>query len=412
MSEPVAAPAAPVVQTPQGWRARIYDEIVVPLASIRLTVTLLALSILLVFFGTLAQIDQGIWTVVSRYFRSIWVWVPLQIFFPRAMVVGGGFVFPGGWLLGGLLLANLIAAHAVRFAWNWQRAGIILIHLGIILLLVGELATGLFAVEANMTIDEGSWSNYVEDARACELAIVDPSDPQHDEHTTVSEALLRAGGLIRHEVLPFDVRVEKWFANSRMIETGDAGENPASAGAGQRYVAVERPPTSGTDTDQKVDVPSLYATLIERGSGKALGTWLFTLWLNEQHVEVGGKHYDVALRNRRTYKPYTLHLIDFKHDKYMGTEIPKNFSSHVRVVDPGQGVDREVLIYMNHPLRYAGETFYQSSFKPGDTATILQVVRNPGWLLPYIACGLVTLGMLAHFGLRVGRSMGKKRTVR
>ena len=33
---------------------------------------------------------------------------------------------------------------------------------------------------------------------------------------------------------------------------------------------------------------------------------------------------------------------------------------------------------MNNPLRYNGETFYQSSYLPGDGGTILQVVRNPG----------------------------------
>ena len=43
------------------------------LASLRLTVVLFVLSMALVFFGTLAQIDNGIWTVVSAYFRSFFV---------------------------------------------------------------------------------------------------------------------------------------------------------------------------------------------------------------------------------------------------------------------------------------------------------------------------------------------------
>ena len=55
---------------------------------------------------------------------------------------------------------------------------------------------------------------------------------------------------------------------------------------------------------------------------------------------------------------------------------------------------------MNEPLRYRGETFYQADFdKKTETQTILQVVRNPGWLLPYISCFLVTLGMMTHFGI-------------
>ena len=58
---------------------------------------------------------------------------------------------------------------------------------------------------------------------------------------------------------------------------------------------------------------------------------------------------------------------------------------------------------MNHPLRHAGETFYQYQFKTGDTGTVLQVVRNPGWLMPYIACAMVTLGLLLHFGISLVR---------
>ena len=43
----------------------------------------------------------------------------------------------------------------------------------------------------------------------------------------------------------------------------------------------------------------------------------------------------------------------------------------------------------------------QQGFLPGDKGTILQVVRNPGWLMPYVSCTLVTLGMLLHFGLQL-----------
>jgi cytochrome c biogenesis protein ResB len=40
----------------------------------------------------------------------------------------------------------------------------------------------------------------------------------------------------------------------------------------------------------------------------------------------------------------------------------KNYSSELRLVDSTRGVDRNVKIWMNNPLRYAGETFYQQSF--------------------------------------------------
>src|SRR5262245_41268481 len=63
---------------------------------------------------------------------------------------------------------------------------------------------------------------------------------------------------------------------------------------------------------------------------------------------------------------------------------------------------------MNHPLRYAGETFYQSSFKPDDSGTVLQVVRNPGWLLPYVSCAMVAVGLLIHFGMRLVPAVRKR----
>ena len=59
---------------------------------------------------------------------------------------------------------------------------------------------------------------------------------------------------------------------------------------------------------------------------------------------------------------------------------------------------------MNHPFYYEGETFYQSkvdSNAAGLEFTGLQVVRNPGWPLPYIACTLVIVGMAVHFILHL-----------
>jgi hypothetical protein len=79
------------------------------------------------------------------------------------------------------------------------------------------------------------------------------------------------------------------------------------------------------------------------------------------------------------------------------------------LVDTAHNEDREVLIYMNNPLRYRGETFYQASFKQGDTGTVLQVVRNPGWLLPYVACIIGALGMMVQFGMHLTRFIARGR---
>ena len=457
-----------------------------PLASLKLTVVLLAMSVFIVFAGTVAQIDKGIWTVVEQYFRCFGTWIDVAIFFPRAWDVPDwlGFPFPGGWLIGVGLLVNIVAAHAVRFkihatgirllsglavltvggvltwlvitgVWNkdiahteddafWRvllrlakgggaaivlmigclivfkkRAGIVLLHGGIILLLVHEIFTGVAAVEGNMRINQGEAKNYVEHTRRFEIAFIDRSDPKVDRVSVLPHKLLKRGGLIQHEQLPVDVEVVKYMKNSRLVDAARVGPNvtnPATVGAGLKAVAIEEPEVSGTAVNQRIDVPAAYVTLKQKGSEHSLGTYLVTLGLDQpglppQIVSVDGRAYHLEMRFARSYKPYSILLEEFRHDKYVGTETPKNFSSRVRVIDEEKGVDRTVTIWMNNPLRYAGETFYQASFEPGKKLTILQVVRNDGWMLPYLSCMIVGTGLTLHFAVNLIGFLRRRRAV-
>lgn len=376
------------------------------LASLRLTVLLFTLAMVLVFAGTLAQVELGVWEVVARYFRSVIAWIDLQLFIPRGVAeISWKVPFPGGYLIGGLLLLNLLAAHVLHFSLAPRRIGVLILHAGVVLLLVGELITGQFAEEGTMAIDEGASADYVEDIRSAELVVIDPAPAEHDLVVAIPGSRLATGATVRHERLPFAIAVQEWMPNSRLRRAPPGEAAVATAGAGREWRAEALPQVRGVDGGT-VDAPSAHVTLSR--DGQALGTWLLSLHLNEvQEVEVDGRRWLIALRFTRTYKPYRVHLIDFRHDTFVGTDRPRNFSSRVRLVDPGRGVDREALIAMNEPLRHAGETFYQSAFKPDESGTVLQVVRNPGWLMPYFACGLVGVGMLLHFTLVLVRRAGK-----
>ena len=95
----------------------------------------------------------------------------------------------------------------------------------------------------------------------------------------------------------------------------------------------------------------------------------------------------------------------------VGTEIPKDFSSRVTLIDSERATKRDVLIYMNHPLRYRGETFYQAGFQKDDSATVLQVVHNPSFLAPYVACVIVAVGLLVQFGYHLIGFSRKQRAI-
>jgi hypothetical protein len=171
----------------------------------------------------------------------------------------------------------------------------------------------------------------------------------------------------------------------------------STAGFGGQFWWAELPHETAMN---KQDLPS---GIVELTTPQAsLGTFLVSAYLNRpQELTFNQRKYQIQLRPLRLYKSYSLHLLEFRHDKYPGTEIPKNFSSRVRLHDQKTGEDREVLIYMNNPLRYAGDTFYQASFDPDNQGTILQVVHNPSWLTPYLACVIVSIGLLLQFGIHL-----------
>jgi hypothetical protein len=357
--------------------------------SLKLTVALLFISAWLVFFATLDQQNLGIWGIQKKWFHSL---VVLHDF--KGIPVP---IFPGGYFVGGLLFLNLIAAHIKRFEFTWKKAGIFLTHLGLILLLVGELITGVMQEDYQMRIDEGETKRFAEHMHDMEVAIVDVTNANYDQVVAIPQQVLVRQESIQHPELPFRVVVKEFYPNAALqmrAQVPNAPPSPATAGIGPQIVAM---PLAITYKPDERNLPAAFIELI--GSQGSLGTYLVSAQLLEtQTVQHDGRTFRLSLRPQRLYTPYEITLLDFTHEKYAGTEIPKNFSSQIRLKTDDGKTDREILIYMNNPLRFDGLTFYQAGYE-NDKTTILQVVRNPGWVLPYVACLLLTIGLAYHFCL-------------
>lgn len=418
-------PASTADPAPPGRTARpLWRRTFEVLASLRLTVVLFVLSLIVVFYGTIAQKEIGTWPAVGEYFRCFVAKVPLEVLcvygnyaqklfnpdvkeplfqFPDLWVP-----LPGGWLLGTLLMVNLLAAHAVRFKLRWDRVGVLVLHAGLILLMVGEVITGLYQVEGYMSIEKGKSSNYIIHRDTMELALTRTVDPKHDQIVAFRSPLLQDGATLDDAALPFEIHIEQYLPNAKLQRVEPGTPNPATAGSGLQATPVAVPSVRGLN--DVMDHPAAYVRLLDRATGAALGTYLVSLRLHPQEVTVGGSKYEMALRLKRSYRPYTFHLDDFQSKPHVGTNRASDYRSFIHLSNPETGEDRKVQIYMNHPLRYRGETFYQhmpETFdeKPG---SVLQVVRNPGWTLPYIACTVVCIGMLIHFGQNLVRFLERR----
>lgn len=358
--------------------------------SLQLTVVLLILSLLLVFVATLDQVNLGIWAVQEKYFRSFFVMWRL----PNSSLQLP--VFPGGYFIGGLLLLNLTAAHVYRFAFTWRKLGIQLAHAGLILLLLGELVTGLLQQDSSMRLEEGQTKAYTESFREHELAVIDRSNPDFDEVVAIPEAALADRKSLQHPKLPFQVNVKEYYANATM-QMGDPAARPgapvATQGIGTRVQVI---PLAMTYKPDETNLPAAFVEVV--GPAGSLGTWAVSPAVGmSQTFTVDGRTWELVMRLRRHYMPFSLSLLQVTHEKYPGTEIPKNFASRVRLKDEAGREDREVVIYMNNPLRHGGLTFYQYQMNAAGRMSAFQVVRNPGWLLPYIACVMMGIGLTWQF---------------
>lgn len=378
------------------------DRLVRLFTSLRLTVVLLALGTVLVFWGTIAQASLGLYKAQNEFFRSFFVfWQP----------TGSDWripIFPGAYLVGGLLLINLFAAHLRYYQPGKRKIGVAMIHLGMVLLLFGQFLTDYLSTESSMHIRNGETKNYSEMDREFQLAIMDTSAAEMDTVVAIPGHRLLQPGEIVHPALPFSLRVKKFFPNSALTEKAAPQFEPVktTAGFGAEILWRELPHET---TMGGRDTPSGIVELFTPQG--TLGTFFVSGFLTRaQEVVHNGRKYHMELRPVRLYKPFSLHLVEFKHDKYPGTDIPKNFASRVRLQRPDTGENREVLIYMNNPLRYAGETFYQASFDRDDKGTVLQVVHNPSWLTPYFSCVLVSIGLLVQFLTHLFRFAAKRKS--
>ncbi len=343
-----------------------------------------------------------------------------------------------GGLAGGLLLVGCWLVFK-------KRAGIVLIHAGVLLLMFGEMLVGMLAVEEQIGLLEGETKNYAVDIRAVELAVVDAAPDEYDDTVVVPliekgsetryakpgatystqertptqelwDALLRRFGEEPDSTvsLPFTVEVLEFYKNAD-VQPLTPGESPkATQGVGLSRKAVELKEASGTDNDN-VDFAAAYVKLKSLDGEEDYGTFLLSqlaaLEGRSERVAVGDQSYEVALRFKRSYKPYRVKLIDVSKDDYLGTSTPRSYRSDIRLADGDDETGRPISISMNNPLRYSGETFYQSGYGPDrgfGESTTLQVVTNTGWMIPYTACMLVLVGLLYHFVLGIVRFLRRR----
>lgn len=328
------------------------------------------------------------------------------------------------WQLAKGLGAGLVMLIGCQLAFG-KQGGNVLLHLGVGLLMVGQFAFGDRQTEQRLSLIEGQSTNAFVNLDEIELQLI-RTDEGVQTVTAIPAARLGAAAkeqtVIDSPELPLKVRVNQYFENSSLVKPSDA--NPATKGIGLEAAIVQRDKSGGAKME--TNIPAAYIELLHPENDTSLGTYLVSLMLNDQamlvsdgaskdvmdSVNVDGVDYEFGLRMHREVKPYWVQLDDVQRINWSNSDTPRDYSSFIRIVDNETGEDRKERVWMNNPLRYRGETFYQSSYSAlpgGKEMTGLQVVRNSGWLIPYVACSITALGMLVHFWGTLTRFIARRR---
>ncbi len=360
------------------------------LGSYGLACIVLLLLLLLTLLGTLEQTTSSLFDVQRKYFESLIVLDnPLHV------------PLPGAYLLLTLLFVNLIVGGMIRLRISSRTLGVLVIHVGIAMLLVGGLIEFRASRKGHLTVYEGQGSNEFKSYFEWEVAISEalPGGGSR-EYVVPQDAFgdLRAGETtrVRSVHLPFELVLGDFQPNSRP----QRAVNDAAGVEGMQLTEL------APEIQAEANIAGIAATLAQEGGETQRGL-LWGLQRIPWTVRVDDRTFAIDLRKRSWQLPFHLRLRDFTRELHPGTSIPASFHSEVACVD--EAAAQDVRISMNEPLRRDGYTLYQASWGPQDAQpgaplfSTFAVVHNPVDRLPLIACVVIALGLLFHFSPKLAR---------
>lgn len=373
------------------------EQVVRFFSSYALSSFLLLVLFALTFVGTYYQRTHGLYAAQKRFFESLFVYVD----------VGGTAipVLPGGALAMGLLALNLLLGGLVRIRKNWNTAGIIVVHVGIVLMLAAGLVKHQFSDDGYLRLYEGEQSDEFVSFYKWEVAIFEAEDREDVvEHLIPHDQLIDLTGgrrrVFTSAELPFELTLHTFVPNCWPARKGPMWESPGPTIDGW---ALKAEPWN---KQAENNVAGMYAE-VRDDSGLLQQTLLHGFETYPWTFESGGRTWAVSLRHKRYAMPWTVRLEDFTKEDHPRMTMARSFMSDVTVIEEDE--QTKVRIQMNEPLREDGLILFQASWGPPDARpgqplfSQFAVVRNPSDSWPLISCIIIAIGMTMAFVMKLMR---------
>ncbi len=344
-------------------------------------------------------------TIVGTLYQTeIGLYLSLQkVFYAWFFLIGDMIPFPGVRLILWVLFVNLLAAFIKRWP-SWCKAwGLLITHLGLLLLFVAAFGKFHWGLDTHVTIKEGQKAHQSRAYANWELALWEQKDDVRQVRAIDLKDLIAHNEVFFEDhpgvVTPLRLELSLHYANALAYAKGPRMQDAAYRnGSGIIYIEAQ-----ALSKEKEENIPGILLNLIQTDEQKET-LLLYGTEMKATPLKLFGRDFWIQLRHKRYGLPLSIELKDVIQELYPGTDTPSHYESQI-IVDDAH-VKRDVYISMNQPFRYDKYTFFQASYAvntKGEELSTFTVSYNPVRLLPYVASLLVVLGLFLNFCAQLWR---------
>ncbi len=279
-------------------------------------------------------------------------------------------VYNNIWYETVLVLTTLNLIGIIYKFKMWKSKGKFLFHSSFVIILIGAGITRYAGYEGIMQIKEGETSNTMISLEPyLQVTILDGDKSYYQEYQKEFTALLPSLNNFSHTIN---------FGDNKSVEIHYLdylyAKKDKNAKMGLTTVEIVH-----NGQKKQIKLPGLRG---QQGMPREL--------------DFGDVKVMLAYGSKLLELPFSIKLNDFQLDRYPGSMSPSSYASEVTVIEE-DGKTYDYRIFMNRTLFEGNFLFFQSSYFPDESGTVLSVNNDPGKWPTYLGYFILTLGFIMNF---------------
>ena len=278
-----------------------------------------------------------------------------------------------------ILVLTTINLTGIIFKYKmWKNTPRFIFHSSFVIIMIGAGVTRYVGYEGIMQIKEGTTEN-----RMISLEPYLQVTIKDGEKTYFKEYQMEFAAL--SEDSNFAVSIEEFY--NKFDHTIAFGEKEVNVLYKNFFLAKKGTAKMGMLTvDVTINGETQELKLPGRRSQKGL----------KRELKFGDTSVFLEYGSKVLTLPFAIKLNDFQLDRYPGSMSPSSYASEVTVIKE-DSTTYDYRIFMNKTMHEGNFLFFQSSYFPDETGTVLSVNNDPGKWPTYLGYFLLTLGLCLNF---------------